>query len=200
MNRRIPGTPCWAELGGPADAELLDHYARLLGWEFGENRTVSGYQRGFADGEKVAGFGGPSAPRPVRGWRGYLSVDDLDAVLSDAKSLGADAASDIIRVGPDGRFAWILDPGGAFIGLFEPDKDPGTSRVPGPGRIVDWVLDTIDRRLSTEFHANLFPDFHDQFGVNEGSGPGGWRPVFAANTSDTGDVTDPRGNIATLAI
>lgn len=196
MKRRIPGTPCWAELGGPATPELLDHYAVLLGWEFGENRTVSGYQRGFAHGEKVAGFGGPPAPRPTRGWRGYLSVDDLDAVLRDAESLGAGAASDIIGVGADGRFAWILDPGGAFVGLFEPDDDPGTSRTPAPGRIVDWLLDSPNPMTSSNFHAALFPVVHTRFSLAEVDGPGGWRPVFAADQA--GEHTDPGGNVATV--
>lgn len=198
MSRRAAGTPCWAELGGPAEPQLLDHYATLLGWEFGENRTVSGYQRGFAGGEKVAGFGGPRSPQPTDGWRGYLSVDDLESVLSDARLLGANIVSDTVLVGADGRFSWILDPGGAYVGLFEPNDDPGTSRVPGPGRIVDWVLVSPRADSSIEFHATLFPAVHQHLRAAERDGIGGWRPMFAADPSTAGVHIDPAGNIAHL--
>lgn len=89
-----------------------DWYARVLGFE-------------------VADWGGVAFPQPARGYQVWspfaaetdyfapsslpvmvnLMVDDLDGVLARA------------RADPSGRFAWILDPVGLKIELWEPSRD-----------------------------------------------------------------------------
>ncbi len=50
-------------------------------------------------------------------------VDDLEAVLAHATSAGAEQVDNIVDESY-GRFAWIMDPDGRKIELWEP-KDPG---------------------------------------------------------------------------
>ncbi|UUZ60284.1 hypothetical protein [Nocardioides sp. B-3] len=103
--------PCWLELGGSPTTEVLDFYATQLGWTYDLNPADSGYRRSYSDGLKVAGFGGPVTPRPDRGWRIYIGVEDLETTCALAINAGASALS-CVTVVPDGRFMWIRDPRG----------------------------------------------------------------------------------------
>lgn len=105
-----------------ADGEALgDWYRRVLGFEIQE------------------GWGGAMWPHPQKGFtlwspfkadttyfepssQGFminLIVDDLDGVLSKAAAAGVEPLgredSD-----PNGRFAWLLDPAGIKVELWEP--------------------------------------------------------------------------------
>jgi catechol 2,3-dioxygenase-like lactoylglutathione lyase family enzyme len=102
--------------------ELGDWYARVLGFE-------------------VAGWGGARFPHPDRGctvWSPFaadttyfdpspyafmisLIVDDLDGVLARAKAEGVEPLGRADE--PQGGFAWILDPAGVKIELWEPKKN-----------------------------------------------------------------------------
>ena len=48
-----------------------------------------------------------------------LMVDDLDGVLARAAEAGVEPL-DRNDADPSGRFAWLLDPGGAKVELWEP--------------------------------------------------------------------------------
>jgi predicted enzyme related to lactoylglutathione lyase len=104
-------------------AAVRDWYARVLGFE-------------------VADWGGVAFPHPAKGYQVWspfkadtnyfdpsphavmvnLIVDDLDAVLAKASAAGAEPLgrddSD-----PAGRFAWLLDPAGIKVELWEPSAD-----------------------------------------------------------------------------
>ena len=106
--------------------EVRDWYAKVLGFE-------------------VADWGGVVFPHPAKGYQVWSSfkadsnyfdpsphpmminliVDDLDEVLAKAKAEGADALgrddSD-----PAGRFAWLLDPMGVKVELWQPADPPAT--------------------------------------------------------------------------
>lgn len=196
--RRIAGEPCWLELGGPARPEVLDFWAEALGWEFDHNERVDGYVRGHAGGRKVAGFGGPLEPTTPRGWRVYLHVDDLPALLVIAVAGGASVVHPVTAAGPDGRFAFVRDPFGTVTGLFEPNDDPGTSRERGPGRIARWCLAVSDVEGVRAFYASLLPGFADH--VDVVAGESGWGAIVTAPAGGrTGEITDPAGNTLTVA-
>ena len=108
------------------DDAVRDWYARVLGFE-------------------VAEWGGVVFPHPAKGYQVWspfkgdttyfdpsphpmminLIVDDLDVVLAKAKAAGADALgrddSD-----PAGCFAWLLDPMGVKVELWEPKASPAS--------------------------------------------------------------------------
>lgn len=195
--RRSAGTPCWLELGGPADPAVMGFWADALGWELDRNERVSGYRRGLAGGKKVAGFGGPVEPTTPRGWRVYLHAENLPALLELAVEAGAIVVHPATAAGPDGRFAFIRDRFGIVTGLFEPYDDPGTSREPGPGRVAGWRLTVSDPEGVGSFYATLLPGFADH--VELVVGESGWEPVVSASVGGaTGEITDPAGNTLTV--
>ncbi len=198
MTRRRPGVPCWLELGGAPDSEVLDFWVDVLGWTLDENRQVAGYRRSHAGGAKVAGFGGSAAPVVPRGWRVYLSVDALDEVLAAAIAAGAEQLGEVVQAGPDGRFAWIRDPHGLATGFFEPTDDPGTSREPGAGRVAGWAIETPAPEGTGAFYASLFPGFEQHVDIVAAPIARWIVSVDPGSDRGSGDVEDPRGNVLRL--
>ena len=47
-------------------------------------------------------------------------VGDLDAMLAQLRSTGADVAADVQEMDGVGRFAWVTDPAGNRIELWQP--------------------------------------------------------------------------------
>jgi len=98
-------------------------YARVLGFE-------------------IADWGGVVFPHPGKGYQVWspfkadtnyfdpsphplminLIVDDLEAVLAKAKAAGVEPL-DRNDADPAGRFAWLLDPAGIKVELWEPSAD-----------------------------------------------------------------------------
>lgn len=126
MTKRYQGNPCWYELttskGHLKPAE--NFYGNILGWTF-QDSGMEGFDYHLAQSgsDMVAGLmqmpdDGSDMP-PF--WMTYFAVDDADAFLTDAKSLGAK-----LHRGPDdvpgtGRFALFADPQGAAFGILQPD-------------------------------------------------------------------------------
>ena len=103
-------------------AAVSDWYARVLGFEVSE-------------------WGGVVFPHPAKGYQVWspfkadseyfnpsphalmvnLIVDDLDAVLAKAKAAGVEPLGRDDK-DPSGRFAWLLDPVGVKLELWEPNS------------------------------------------------------------------------------
>ncbi|WP_310961315.1 VOC family protein [Nocardioides terrisoli] len=193
MSELSGGAPCWLELGGTPSADVLAHYAAHLGWTYDMNPEDSGYRRAFADGFKVAGFGGPAEPRPERGWRVYIAVDDVDAGRELAVHAGAPALGAIISV-PDGRFAWLHHPLGGHMGLFESQTDPGTAVCPGVGRISGWTQESPDCDGVRSFHQAVFGPGFPTLVDYQTSTRAGWIVRVTAEVDHALDLQDPAGN------
>jgi catechol 2,3-dioxygenase-like lactoylglutathione lyase family enzyme len=100
---------------------LADWYARVLGFEIADWGGVSfpPLDRGvtvWSPFEADATYFDPSP----HAFMINLVVDDLDGVLARAKAEGVEPLGR--EEGPQGRFAWILDPAGIKIELWEPKK------------------------------------------------------------------------------
>jgi predicted enzyme related to lactoylglutathione lyase len=59
----------------------------------------------------------PGAPSA---WLAYVLVDDIDAATAKARSLGATIMRDVMEVMDAGWFSIIIDPTGAYLGLWKP--------------------------------------------------------------------------------
>ena len=111
------------EVLSPDPHRAQQFYAELFGWTLtpapvlGEGYALVGAQDGGAIG---GGIG--AATDAERGVKVYARVDDIEAFLAKAESLGATrvaAATDL----PSGygRFAVFADPDGALFGLWQTD-------------------------------------------------------------------------------
>jgi predicted enzyme related to lactoylglutathione lyase len=70
------------------------------------------------------GTGGGMMQHPVPGapsaWLAYVLVEDVAAATAKAKSLGATVMRDVTEVPNAGSFSIIIDPTGAWLGLWQP--------------------------------------------------------------------------------
>jgi predicted enzyme related to lactoylglutathione lyase len=131
----------------------------------------------------------------------YVEVDDLQAVLDKAESLGAKTVVPVTEIPQSVTFAMFSDPDGLLIGLTKPAQGDSSGPDPseGTGAPVDWfeVLGS-DAERTQSFYRELFGWTIDVSGaenyclVDVGSGhgiPGGlgsaepgmrWAIVYAS--------------------
>jgi predicted enzyme related to lactoylglutathione lyase len=100
------------EIGGTDTDKAAEFYEALFGWNIaaGPVRSISG--------AGMTGHLNALGHEPHNYCLVYVGVDDVDASLAKAEGLGARKLVGPIPI-PTGRFAWILDPTGTTIGLFE---------------------------------------------------------------------------------
>lgn len=121
-----PGTVSWNQLvATPANANF---YAQLFDWQptpFVPPGSPAGTQPLTlfkTEPEMEGGVAGmvqkPNPEMPSQ-WIPYVVVEDLDASLNRALTLGAKVRTQIKSIGQFGRIAIIFDPEGAVIGLHE---------------------------------------------------------------------------------
>jgi len=106
-----------------SDADSVrEFYGELLGWAIGPDTSPGPYNGWIMDGDRpwasVIEAGAATAGR----WVPYVQVDDLDAVVGKAVSLGATVVAGKAD-GPAGTAVTIADPGGALVALWTPFPD-----------------------------------------------------------------------------
>lgn len=126
---KTPGRICWTELMSHDLEGSKKFYGELLGWKYEEMKMPNGgsYVFGTPDGggKPTAGLMQlpPEAGKMPTSWGTYITVEDLAASVEKAKSLGATVVRDITEI-PMGKFAFIADPQGGVIGLWETGECP----------------------------------------------------------------------------
>src|SRR5277367_3644005 len=98
-------------------------YAKLFDWQI-EGLGPAGIIS-TANGRGIQGHITALGHEPHNYINIYVEVDNLEAYLARASSLGAKTVVPPVAI-PQGRFAWISDPEGTVIGLMETTP----SRVP----------------------------------------------------------------------
>ncbi len=148
----------WHDLMARDVAAAKDFYAELLGWVYAPFGASETDYEVFRAGDH--GWGGvmtPPDPQMPSMWLSYAAVADLEATVA-----GVPGAGGVVQVPPTpipevGRFAIVLDPEGAAIGLFESSGDPGPgapSPIPVGG--VEWVeLATTDLAAALPFYGSI---------------------------------------------
>jgi len=189
------------EVGGPDDGPLLRFYGELFGWRLttvpgGVNYTLVDTQGGAGvnGGLGKSGTGDPWSTF-------YVEVDDLQAALDKAESLGAKTVLPVTEIPGMVSFAMFDDPDGLLVGLVKGEA-PQEGAPPGPsagdGAPVDWfeVLGA-DAERTRAFYAELFGwkvneadfpgygliDTGTGRGIQEGLGAGGdarWATIYAS--------------------
>jgi predicted enzyme related to lactoylglutathione lyase len=161
-----PGTPCWIDLGTPDQDAAAEFYGALFGWsvEEDENAEQTGGYRVASLREKAVGGvmklmqeGQPPA------WSSYVSVEDVDATVARAKEAGGTVMVEPMDVLDYGRMAFLVDPTGAAIGLWQPGRNVGAGLVNEPGALAWNELNTRDVPAAKEFYGAVFGwGFEDQ--------------------------------------
>lgn len=118
----VHGTLCWADLSTDDTKRAQDFYAGVFGWQFTrDEKDSSGYLH-IKNGEHYIGGVPPSAHRkpgvPAH-WLAYFHVDDVDAVVSKAKGMGAKVYLAPTSMEGVGRMAVMADAQGAVFAVFK---------------------------------------------------------------------------------
>ncbi len=118
---RTPGIFSWRELMTQDVEGSTKFYTDLLGWSVNSMDMGGGMNYDmFMQGERpIAGMIKPPSAEVPNMWLNYITVEDLDATVEKAQSLGAQLHMPIMDVPGKGRFAGMADPQGAPIAFWQ---------------------------------------------------------------------------------
>ncbi len=117
-----PGAFCWNELYTTDPNKAADFYMGLFGWtkdarhmDYGEYVIFNQGGRQMCGMMQIPKEWGPVPPH----WLVYFAVDDCDASVAKATSLGAKAMMPPMDIDNVGRFAMLTDPEGAGFAVIK---------------------------------------------------------------------------------
>ncbi len=100
------------EIGGTDTAKAADFYGALFGWTFAEGPVK------YVEGAGLRGHLNALGHEPQNYNLVYVGVEDISAAVKRATALGARLLVGPVTL-PNGAFAWIADPTGTTIGLWQ---------------------------------------------------------------------------------
>jgi uncharacterized protein len=109
----------WWEISGKDHKGLQDFYSKMFDWKVDASNPM---EYGMVEGSEV-GLGGGIGGTPDGANAHvtiYIEVDDLQAALDKAVSLGGQIANPPMEVPGGPALAHFLDPAGNFVGLMKP--------------------------------------------------------------------------------
>ncbi len=122
------GEFCWSEITTTDKAKCLPFYENVFGWNFKKSESGGGAEMEYLEfsssGDYPDGalyemtpemFGGGDLPPAHIAL--YVSVDDIDASIEKAKSLGGTVVFGPYDIPKVGRFGIVSDPTGANISM-----------------------------------------------------------------------------------
>jgi uncharacterized protein len=209
----ITGSPCWVDLQTSSTDRARSFYSRLLGWEALEpSAEFGGYFMFARNGVPVAGGMPADSQAPMTDvWSVYLWVPDAAKTLAAAVEHGGQVVVPAMPVADLGTMGFLLDPGGAGIGVWQPGTFAGSGLVAEPGAPSWFELLTRGYERAVSFYRDVFgwhtqvmgdgeefrmtvqvgPEGGDPYcGIMDASGvlpegaPPHWGPYFAVADAD----------------
>jgi predicted enzyme related to lactoylglutathione lyase len=154
-----PGTPNWVDLGTSDKDAAKKFYNGLFGWEYADQGDDMGnYTIASKNGKPVAGMmenSGDQAGMPPA-WGSTVAVADADESTKKAKDAGATVIMGPDDVGDAGRLSMIIDPAGAFLGLWQAKEHIGSYLVNEHGSFTWTELMTPDPAAVAPFYGEVF--------------------------------------------
>ncbi|MGI8776188.1 MAG: VOC family protein [Acidimicrobiales bacterium] len=152
------GAPCWVDLMTSDTERSRTFYCDLFGWTAEEPaEEFGGYFSFTKDGVRVAGC---MAARPGSDmpdvWSVYLATDDAAKTTAAAVAGGGSVIVDAMAVGDIGTMAFVADPAGAAVGIWQPGVHPGFGVLGEPGTPSWFELHTPDHDAAVGFYRNVF--------------------------------------------
>jgi hypothetical protein len=146
------------EAVGKDGNKLREFYGKVFGWQFNvmpemDYGLVDNGERGINGGIGGAGDGG--SPSAIF----YVEVDDPQATLGQAESMGGKTAMPVMEIPGIVTLAQFTDPEGNLIGLVksDPAQTPPPSSAPPADNPVTWFeVAGKDGNKLREFYGKLF--------------------------------------------
>jgi uncharacterized protein len=152
------GAPCWVELFTSDTDKSRAFYEGLFGWTAEEaGEEYGGYINFSRGGSRIAGCmknDGQSGMPDL--WSVYLASSDAKATVDAAAANGGEvmvAAMDVMDLGV---MAFVTDPSGAAIGIWQPGSHGGFTVLDEPGAPSWFELHTRDYDAAVPFYRKVF--------------------------------------------
>lgn len=154
------GVPSWVDLGTTDVEGAKAFYSGLFGWTFEDLPMDMGmaYTMFSKDGKAVAGGGPLPQEIAARGepsrWQSYINVDSVDETVAKVEAAGGGVMIPAMDVMTSGRMAFITDPAGGAIGLWQAGDHIGAELVNETGALTWNELMTDDPTTVQQFFAD----------------------------------------------
>lgn len=109
------GTLCWNELVARDPESMQQFYSGLFGWKA---KVSPEYTEWSLGGQAIGGMMKAGEGMPLH-WFAYFQVDDCDATVAQARSMGAQVYVEPNDIPGVGRFAIVADPQGAVFSVIK---------------------------------------------------------------------------------
>jgi len=157
----LQGTPNWIDLSTSDQGAAKEFYGELFGWTFDDQPMAEGV---YSMALKSAGLVGAisvlppdlAAQNAPATWSTYLAVDDVDATLARVDAAGGKIARAPFDVTDAGRMAFIIDPTGAPLAIWQANTHIGATLVNEPGSVIWNDLRTDDVGAAASFYEAVF--------------------------------------------
>ena len=163
MTKYTPGQFCWVDFSAPDYDAAKKFFGAFFGWTVDEPPPHEGQPSRygmFKLGDKVvAGLGEYPAGSPEQMpavWNSYVCVEDCAATAAKAKELGGEVMFPAQEVPGAGTLAYLKDPQGAVVALWQPNNHGGSEIVNEPNSFSWNELATRDIDGASAFYAGLF--------------------------------------------
>jgi predicted enzyme related to lactoylglutathione lyase len=144
----------WFEVAGKDRQALKEFYAGLFDWKMTDSEEMPYSMIAAGEGGIPGGIG--AAPDDYPGHvTFYVQVDDIDASLAKAESLGGSPTMGPIELPGGGKIALFGDPEGHQVGLMTSMDGPANGSVSGSPTVHFEVLGS-DRDALLSFYTELF--------------------------------------------
>ena len=163
VNSYLHGQFCWAELVAYDMPAAIAFYQQVMDWKTTDlNASCDDsmpHVQFESEGQPVAGLIQLSEPLKEAGlpsvWNTYVCVEDLQFSLDKAVQLGGTITCPITNAGEHGLIAFVQDPSGGVIGLWQQGLHGGAA-LRGELNSVCWnELASRDAAAACDFYAAL---------------------------------------------
>ena len=144
------GTPNWVDLQTTDQAGAKAFYSGIFGWSYDDQPMDAGavYSIAKIGDAQVAAIAPQSPELKAAGapsmWNTYLAVDSVDEAAAKVGPAGGTVAMEPFDVMDAGRMAFVMDPSGAAVALWQANQHVGAGLVNEPGTVVWNELITSD--------------------------------------------------------
>ncbi|MBY0442753.1 MAG: VOC family protein [Mycobacteriaceae bacterium] len=193
-NEYAQGTPNWVDLQTTDQAAAKQFYSSVFGWSYDDNPVPGSddvyYSMATLSGETVAAIapippGAPAGMPPM--WHTYIAVDTIDAVVSKVASAGGQVLMGPVDIGEAGRMAFVADPTGPAVGLWQAAKHIGATVVNEPGTLIWNELLTDQPGPALAFYEAVLGLSHATVEM----APGQHYTLLQVDGSDVGGCLEP---------
>jgi predicted enzyme related to lactoylglutathione lyase len=144
------GTPNWVDLQTSDQDAAKAFYSGVLGWTYDDQPMPEGpvYSMAMLGEHSVAAIA-PQPPEMLAAgappmWNTYLAVDSVDDAVARVEAAGGKVAMAPFDIMDAGRMAFVMDPAGAAVALWQANQHIGATLVNEPGTVIWNELITTD--------------------------------------------------------